>query len=91
MKKLHYSTAAKKDLKRYRNNPRKMKALFETLQYLLNDVTLPANYLRHRLVGQYAGCWECHIENDFLLIWIDDDAEVIDIVRIGTHSELFLE
>lgn len=89
MRKLHYSTAAKKDLKRYRNNPRKMKALFETLQYLLNDVTLPANYLRHRLVGQYAGCWECHIENDFLLIWIDDDAKVIDIVRIGTHSELF--
>lgn len=55
MRKLNYSTAAKKDLKRYRNNPRKMKALFETLQYLLNDVTLPANYLRHRLVGQYAG------------------------------------
>ena len=31
MRKLHYSTTAKKDLKRYRNNPRKMKALFETL------------------------------------------------------------
>ena len=64
-----------------------MKALFEVLQYLLHDVPLPAGYLRHRLLGQYAGCWECHIENGFLLIWIDDDAEVIDFVRIGTHSE----
>ena len=32
---------------------------------------------------------ECHVENDFLLVWIDDDSNVIDIVRIGTHSELF--
>jgi mRNA interferase YafQ len=30
---------------------------------------------------------ECHIEGDFLLIWID--GEIIDLLRIGSHSELF--
>ena len=39
------------------------------------------------LKGQYKGCMECHIGNDFLLIWIDGD--IIDLVRIGSHSELF--
>lgn len=30
---------------------------------------------------------ECHIEDDFLLIWIDDD--IVELVRLGSHSELF--
>ncbi|MGM9738449.1 MAG: type II toxin-antitoxin system mRNA interferase toxin, RelE/StbE family [Candidatus Cryptobacteroides sp.] len=32
---------------------------------------------------------ECHIQSDFLLIWIDEENQVIRLVRIGTHSELF--
>ncbi len=32
---------------------------------------------------------ECHVESDFLLIWIDEETDVIEIVRIGSHSELF--
>lgn len=30
---------------------------------------------------------ECHVGNDFLLIWIDTDA--IYVERVGSHSELF--
>ena len=32
---------------------------------------------------------ECHIQNDFLLIWIDKDARTVKLVRLGSHSELF--
>ena len=32
---------------------------------------------------------ECHVEDDFLLIWIDEEANVIKLVRLGTHHELF--
>ncbi|MFV0506139.1 MAG: type II toxin-antitoxin system YafQ family toxin [Bacteroidales bacterium] len=32
---------------------------------------------------------ECHINGDFLLIWIDDDKDIIEVLRIGTHSALF--
>jgi mRNA interferase YafQ len=50
---------------------------------------LPAELKAHKLTGKYKGCMECHIEGDFLLIWFDEDSNFIDIIRIGSHSELF--
>lgn len=41
------------------------------------------------LTGNYAGCMECHIDGDFLLIWIDEAENTIGILRLGSHSELF--
>jgi mRNA interferase YafQ len=32
---------------------------------------------------------ECHIEGDFLLIWLDEYSDIIEILRLGSHSELF--
>ena len=32
---------------------------------------------------------ECHMENDFLLIWFDKETDTIKQVRLGSHSELF--
>lgn len=32
---------------------------------------------------------ECHIQGDFLLIWIDRTTNDIDLLRLGSHSELF--
>ena len=32
---------------------------------------------------------ECHIENDTLLIWFDKNNNTIELVRLGSHSELF--
>lgn len=89
MKTLHYSTKAKKDLKKYRNSPTKMRKLFEVLTMLINGVELPQSLKSHTLIGDYKGCMECHIENDFLLIWLDEESDSITIIRIGSHSELF--
>lgn len=41
------------------------------------------------LINDYSGCMECHIQGDFLLIWIDHITDEIDLVRLGSHSELF--
>ena len=89
MKEIRYSSKAKKDLKRYRNNLVLMAKLFEVLILLARDVALPPKYKAHKLIGTYKGCLECHIENDFLLIWIDDTKNIIEVVRLGSHSELF--
>lgn len=44
----------------------------------------------HILIGQYKGCWECHIKPDFLLIWKqNDEKKIIVLYRLGSHSELF--
>ena len=89
MKDIRYSTKAKKDLKKYRNTPHKMQLLYEVLTLLINGTDLPETFLPHKLLGQYKGCMECHIEGDFLLIWMDENSNFIDIVRLGSHSELF--
>ena len=76
MKKIRYSTKAKK-------------ALYDVLEKLANGTILPKEYKAHVLIGKYKDCMECHIKSNFLLIWIDTEHDVIEIVRIGSHSELF--
>lgn len=89
MKKLQPTTQYKKDYKRIRNNSQKVRDLKEILTKLVNDEPIPAEYLSHKLMGKYKGCLECHVQSDFLLIWIDEKNDVIELVRVGSHSELF--
>lgn len=56
---------------------------------LENEEPIPAEYKPHGLKGDYEECMECHIEGDFLLIWLDPETDEIDLVRLGSHSELF--
>ena len=86
---LKLSTKYKKDLKRYLNKPSKIAALKTVLKHLKQDGTVPAEYKPHVLSGNYRGYMECHIEDDFLLIWIDEATNTIKLVRLGTHHELF--
>lgn len=87
MKKLHPTSQFKRDFKKYRRNPAKVAAFEKIAQMLINEIPIPSLHKPHFLKGIYKGCMECHIEDDYLLIWIDGD--IIDLVRIGSHSELF--
>jgi len=87
MKKLHPTSQFKRDFKKYRRNPVKVAAFKKVANMLINETPLPAEYKQHYLKGDYKGCLECHIDNDYLLVWIDGD--IIDLVRIGSHAELF--
>ncbi|MBQ9417948.1 MAG: type II toxin-antitoxin system YafQ family toxin [Bacteroidales bacterium] len=89
MKELQPTTKYRKDLKRYRHQPQKLAALKRVLYILQNEQPIPPEYYPHMLHGDYEGCMECHIGSDFLLIWINPDTELIELVRLGTHSELF--
>lgn len=89
MKNLKPSSQYKKDLKRIRNNPRKAAELLNVLNLLRNEIPIPDKYRPHMLTGDYNGCMECHIQGDFLLIWIDQETNEIDLIRLGSHSELF--
>lgn len=48
----------------------KLKAV---LGYLQRGVAIPQEYKPHKLLGDYKDCMECHIENDTLLIWFDEN------------------
>ncbi len=89
MKTLHPSSQFKKDIKRIKNNPLKLALVREVLDMLTAEIPLPESYKAHMLAGDYKDCLECHIEGDFLLIWFDDESQTIDLLRLGSHSELF--
>ena len=89
MKLFKTSTQYRKDLKRYKNKPLKLNALKEVLEMLKNDLPIPAEYYPHMLHGEYKDCMECHVQGDFLLIWFDEENDIIELVRLGSHSELF--
>jgi mRNA interferase YafQ len=51
---------------------------------------LDKKYRPHRLTGNYKGYWECHVKADLLLIWEEAETlNLIELVRTGTHSDLF--
>ena len=89
MKILQPTTQYRKDLKRYKNQPKKLAELKKMLKLLEKETPIPKEYFPHPLHGNYEGCIECHIQGDFLLIWVDPKNEIIELVRLGTHSELF--
>lgn len=48
----------------------------------------PAKSRPHKLVGNRAGWWDCHIEPDWILIYdVNDDMVILH--DTGTHSDLF--
>ena len=58
------------------------------VEKLAMDIGLDQSNRPHKLVGNYVGKWECHIEPDWLLIYeILDD--VVILYRTGTHTDLF--
>ncbi len=66
-----------------------MEALYEVLSILIKEKLFRKSISRMNLQEIYKGCMECHVGNDFLLIWIDTKQDVIDGNQLGSHSELF--
>lgn len=80
----------KKDLKKIKKRGLDMARLDTVLNMLLKQETLPQVYYDHALKGNYQGFRECHIQPDWLLIYmIEEDNLVLVASRTGTHSELF--
>lgn len=90
MKEIKSSKQFKKDLKKIANQPKKLMELYNFIDnYLRTEKPIPEKYRAHQFHGDYAGHMECHIEGDFLLIWIDEVSNVVKLIRVGSHSELF--
>ena len=58
------------------------------IYYLINDHEIPPKYRDHALSGEWSGFRECHIKPDLLLIY-ESGEDFIQLVRLGSHSELF--
>ena len=66
-----------------------MENVVDTLQ---QGLPLDEKYRDHELKGTYKGFRECHIQPDWLLIYSKEDEgelHILNLVRTGTHSDLF--
>ena len=79
-----------KDLKRIARRGYNTELLTAVIKKLANGEPLAQKHRDHALTGDYAGCRECHITPDWLLIYeISDDTLLFYLTRTGTHSDLF--
>ena len=87
---ISYQTKFKRDYKRIVRRGYDVRLLETVIGILVTGQPLPSQYKDHDLQGDYAGCRECHITLDWLLICeIDDKELVLYLMRTGTHSDLF--
>lgn len=77
-----------KDLKKCAKRGKDLEKLITVSDLLQQGKPLPAKYHDHKLVGNFVGHRECHIEPNWLLIYKKTD-EAIILVATGTHSDLF--
>ena len=90
MYKVSTTNRFEKDLLRCKKRNYDMSLLSEAVSILAGSGTLPPKYKPHKLSGKFAGCWECHIKPDWLLVWQQNDEELILLfTNTGTHSDLF--
>lgn len=88
--KLQQTTQFKKDCKRMKKRGRNLQDLREVLELLQTGKPLPENNRDHELAGNLAGFRECHIQPDWLLIYLVlKDRLVLTLMRTGSHSDLF--
>lgn len=88
MKQVIQSGRFKRDFKRILKRGYDAKKFKEVLELLVADESLPARCRPHKLVGDYVGLWECHIEPDWLLVY-DLSDDLIVLTATGTHADLF--
>ena len=60
------------------------------VELLAADQPLPEKYFDHALTGNWADHRDCHVKPDLVLIYRKPDETTLQLVRIGSHSELGL-
>jgi mRNA interferase YafQ len=88
MKQIIQSGRFKRDFKRVLKRGYDAKKLQAVLELLAADKPLPERCRPHKLVGDYVGLWECHIEPDWLLVY-DLSDDLVVLTATGSHADLF--
>lgn len=64
--------------------------LFLVVGALANDEALAPRHRDHALTGEWNDHRDCHVKPDLVLIYRTPDPETLQLVRLGSHSELSL-
>lgn len=83
-----YTKQFEKDAKRSKRRGKNLEKFKVIARTLLAGQPLDPIHRDHRLVGNYIGRLECHIESDWLLIYKVEETRIV-FERMGTHADLF--
>lgn len=86
-----HSSQFKKDYKRIRRDRSLVDDLLNVIDKLSADIPLEPERRDHELIGDWAGCRDCHVRPDYVLIYrkYEDVVSILKLMRFGSHSELF--
>ncbi len=93
MRTIEWTSRFKRDYKREKKGAHRetldadLTAIVELLQA---DKPLPERRRDHALSGEWKDHRDCHIKPDLVLIYRKPDDETLQLVRLGSHSELSL-
>jgi len=93
MREIEYTAQFKRDYKRekksnhYKNFD---KNFLDVVKLLAQDKPLLERYRDHALAGEWKDHRDCHIKPDLVLIYRKPGTKTLQLVRIGSHSELGL-
>ncbi|MGH7271765.1 MAG: type II toxin-antitoxin system YafQ family toxin [Polyangiaceae bacterium] len=92
MRTIERTTAFKRDYKREkkgRHGGEIDRLLTAVVTILAGDVALPVAFADHPLSGEWTDHRDCHVKPDLVLIYRKPDGETLQLVRLGSHAELF--
>jgi mRNA interferase YafQ len=88
MLKIQFTVQMKRDYTLQKKRGKNMARLETVLEKLASRIPLEKKHRDHALSGDWAGYRECHIENDWLLIYTIHEKELILFAtRTGTHAD----
>ena len=91
MREVFQQSQFKIDLKRVSRSGRyKLKDVLDVITKLANDEPLAERHRDHALIGEWKGSRDCHIEPDLVPIYRKSNDKILQLVRIGSYSELGL-
>jgi mRNA interferase YafQ len=93
MRKIEFTSRFKRDLKREsRGQHRRLfpEEFDKLVELLCADTPLPVSYCDHALTGEWTDHRDCHVKPDLVLIYRKPNDSVLQLVRLGSHSELQL-
>jgi mRNA interferase YafQ len=91
MRRIERTTRFKRDYKREAKGAQRttLEGPFaEVVTALANDQALAEKYRDHALTGNWKDYRDCHIRPDLVMIYRKQDNDVLQLVRLGSHSEL---
>ncbi len=93
MRDVKYTRRFRRDYRREKSGMRSKQLdalLMEVVNLLTADAPLPRRNFDHALSGEWSDCRDCHVRPDLVLIYRKPDGDSLELVRLGSHSELGL-